>query len=273
MTRLAMPLALMLALLALPAAGSAQQGAERPEPIKDNSFLVEEAYNQEPGVVQHVNTFGRAFTGGGWEYSFTQEWPVRSMRHQLSVTIPVAQVTPGTRGSIGDVLLNYRYQLAGAEGGPIAIAPRASLVLPTGSTATGQGGGGTGLQVNLPLSLEHGSRFVTHWNAGASWTPAARDASGATASATSMAASQSVIWLAHERVNLLVETAWTRAAAVSGPNTTVAVHEAFVAPGVRWKHDFRSGLQVVPGIAIPIGVGPARGSRALFVYLSFEHPY
>lgn len=28
-------------------------------PIQDNSFLIEEAYNQEFGVVQHINTFTR----------------------------------------------------------------------------------------------------------------------------------------------------------------------------------------------------------------------
>jgi hypothetical protein len=31
-------------------------------------------------------------------------------------------------------------------------------------------------------------------------------------------------------------------------------------------------LQIGPGVAVPIGVGPSRGVRALFVYLSVEHP-
>jgi hypothetical protein len=45
-----------------------------------------------------------------------------------------------------------------------------------------------------------------------------------------------------------------------------------VSPGIRWAWNFPTGLQVVPGIAVPIGVGPSRGDRALFLYLSFEHP-
>jgi hypothetical protein len=33
------------------------------------------------------------------------------------------------------------------------------------------------------------------------------------------------------------------------------------------------GLQIVPGIAVPIGVGPSRGDVAVILYLSFEHPF
>lgn len=31
--------------------------AEEPKKIQDNSFLIEEAYNQEDGVIQHIQTF------------------------------------------------------------------------------------------------------------------------------------------------------------------------------------------------------------------------
>ena len=48
-------------LAVLPAAARA---AEEPAPIQDNSFLIEEAYNQEAGVVQHIQTFSRARDGG-----------------------------------------------------------------------------------------------------------------------------------------------------------------------------------------------------------------
>jgi len=44
-----------------PAKESAQsaQPAAAPAAIEDNSFLIEEAYNQEAGVVQHISTFAR----------------------------------------------------------------------------------------------------------------------------------------------------------------------------------------------------------------------
>src|SRR4029453_6782641 len=46
--------------------------------IQDNSFFVEEAYNQEPGVVQHILNVPINFINGSREItpSFTQEWPV-----------------------------------------------------------------------------------------------------------------------------------------------------------------------------------------------------
>ncbi len=56
--------------------------------IQDNSFLVEEAYNQAFGVVQHIQNFQRFWNSKDWIYTFTQEWPVdASPRHQLSYTL------------------------------------------------------------------------------------------------------------------------------------------------------------------------------------------
>jgi hypothetical protein len=78
--------------------------ASEPLAIQDNSFLIEEAYNQEAGVVQHIFTFMRS-RGGTYVSTFTQEWPVRGLTHQLSYTLPVQRRR-------GDALINYRYQLA-----------------------------------------------------------------------------------------------------------------------------------------------------------------
>jgi hypothetical protein len=41
---------------------------------------------------------------------------------------------------------------------------------------------------------------------------------------------------------------------------------------VRFAINRPSGLQIVPGLATTIGLGPSSGSRAIFAYLSFEHP-
>src|SRR5215216_2892737 len=58
--------------------------------IQDNSFFIEEAYNQGPGVVQHILNVPIDSTNGSREIapSFTQEWPVFSQIHQFSYTIP-----------------------------------------------------------------------------------------------------------------------------------------------------------------------------------------
>src|SRR2546426_848940 len=90
---------------------AAQQPAPDTSPfgITDNSFLVEESFNQEPRIFQNIFLFTRA-RHGGWNASFTQEWPVPGVRHQLSFTLPFQRVEGSA--SVGDLFLNYRYQLS-----------------------------------------------------------------------------------------------------------------------------------------------------------------
>ena len=113
-----------------------KQAAKTPG-IQDNSFLVEEAYNQEFGVVQHISSFTRLWNSKDWVYSFTQEWPVPGdARHQLSYTLLMQEsgAFPGSGPGIGDVTLNYRYQLVGNGSARLAFAPRLSVILPAGDT-------------------------------------------------------------------------------------------------------------------------------------------
>ena len=82
-----------------------------------------------------------------------------------------------------------------------------------------------------------------------------------------------LIWLARPDLNFLLEALWTRTETVTAPHRVRGELAAFVSPGVRWSYDFRTGLQIVPGIAFPIGVGPSHGRYGVLVYLSFEHPF
>jgi hypothetical protein len=241
-------------------------------PIEDNSFLIEEAYNQGPGVVQHINTFLHATRGAAWLYTFTQEWPLGGQKHQLSYTIPFARIDDAARGTgLGDIGINYRYQVGGD--GAVALAPRLTVLLPTGESRRALGSGGTGLQVNLPLSATLPARFVAHSNAGMTYTPRARDIAGSSAAARSYMLGQSVIWLAHPKLNLMIESTWTEEHEVAGPGRTERSTEFLLSPGLRGAIDFPSGLQIVPGLAFPFGIGSSRGERAIFLYLSFEHRF
>jgi len=242
-----------------------------PEPISDNSFLIEEAYNQEAGVVQHINTFTRS-RGGSWLYTFTQEWPVKSMKHQFSYTLTVLDAVnnPAVRG-LGDMALNYRYQLVAND--KVAIAPRISLSLPTGNSKKALGIGGVGIQTNLPISVTHSSKFVTHWNAGATLIPRAKDTDGEQAFVKGFNLGQSSVWLAKTRFNVLVETVWNSFQTVVHLHQTETVYSLLLNPGVRWAYNFKSGLQIVPGVSVPIGIGPSRGQVGVLFYLSFEHPF
>jgi hypothetical protein len=241
------------------------------EPIQDNSFLVEEAYNQEAGVIQHISSFTRT-RGGAWAYSFTEEWPVLGQTHQASVTLNWAGLdAPGARG-LGDVALNYRLQAIGNGDAPVAFAPRLTVLLPTGDAERGLGSGGTGLQVNLPLSLALSDRFVAHTNLGGTWTSSALAAGGGRGPLTSFAAGQGLVWLAHRRLNFLAEVLYTRTE-LAGPAGAERSESLTVNPGLRAGLDLAGGLQVVPGVSVPIGVGPSRGERGILLYLSFEHPF
>ena len=220
--------------------------------IADNSFLIEEAYNQEPGVVQHINAWQRALRSAAWAFTFTQEWPLGTQTHQLSYTIPVQRTERPSSTGFGDAAVNYRYQLrADAR---VAIAPRLSMLLPTGSSTRGLGTGHVGVQLNMPVSVALAPSLVSHWNAGVSAVP----------HTTTYSLGTSVIWLARPTFNVMLEVAWAE---------TDGTRSFVVNPGIRWAHNFSSGLQVVPGVAFPYGVGPSRGERGAFFYLSFEHRF
>jgi len=241
-------------LLAIPLAG--QTPPEPESQIQDNSFLIEEAYNQDPGVVQHIQTFARATRGGDWLYTFTQEWPAPTIKHQLSYTLAMANVS-GEQG-VGDVALNYRYQWIGDADARVAVSPRLTLLLPTGNERRGLGSGGTGLQVMLPASTVLTPTLVAHWNLAATTIPSKHT--------HNITAGQSFVWLAKPRFNALVETLWSRTSDRAGHASQLTV-----SPGIRWSYDFPSKLQIVPGLAFPIA--NHGGGKSVFVYLSFEHPF
>jgi hypothetical protein len=261
--------------LLLASAIHAQQPSVAPsaDPIKDNSFLIEEAYNQDPGVVQHINTFARPTSGSAWAYTFTQEWPVRSMRHQLSYVVPLFDAGSGTAGGgVGDLAVNYRFQLAGAEGGHLAVAPRASILLPTGDATRGTGAGGASVQLMLPVSVTAGDRVAFHANAGLTYTARARNASGDGAAAASYTGGASIIWLTTSAFNVLVESVWNRTATVVARDIVARSDHFMLAPGIRWAYNLPRSVQIVPGIAYAVGIGPSR-DRSIVAYLSVEHPF
>jgi hypothetical protein len=262
--------------LALLGAGSLEAQKPLPEPaIEDNSFLIEEAYNQEPGVVQHISTV--TLTGPDRKdaaLGFTQEWPFRGLRHQLSYTL-LYQIQQGDApDGFGDLLLNYRQQLHDSD--VWAFAPRLSLIVPIGSERKGLGAGTLGGQVNLPLSVRIGPALAAHLNAGTEVLARVRDPAAAGGpthrTLTSYTLGASLIGPITRPVNLMVEfvQAWTGALLPGGGVT----HEATstLSPGVRFALNF-GGAQVVPGVGIPITFGDGDSTTEVLLYLSVEHPF
>lgn len=257
-----------------PAAAMSAERNSVPAPIQDNSFLIEEAYNQEDGVIQHISFFQR-LTTGDWTFTQTEEWPLRSLKHQLSVTVAATQSGdfPASGAGWGDTFFNYRYQLLGSGETRLAVAPRISLLLPSGNRRMDRGIGGAGVQTNFPLSFVLNRYVVTHWNVGATWVPQAQNERQQKATAIGTNLGQSVVWLIKPRFNALVETLWTSNAQVVAPRRTTQRHDLYISPGIRWAYNFKSGLQIVPGVGLPVGVGPSGGDVGMIFYLSFEHPY
>jgi hypothetical protein len=245
--------------------------AEEQKKIQDNSFLIEEAYNQEKGVVQHISVFQYMKRSNDWQYSFTQEWPAPNQSHQLSYTIPANHMHDGDTTGIGDILINYRYQAIMQD--KIALSPRFSIILPTGDYKKGLGTDTVGYQVNIPLSVELSDKLVTHWNMGATFTPRAKDAGGVKANVRGFNYGASLIYLATANFNLMLEAVGTstETSQLNGVKSTESTF--FVNPGLRYAIDLPSGLQIVPGLSMPIGIGPSEGEYGGLFYLSFEHPF
>jgi hypothetical protein len=259
-----------------PAASPAAEGRSLVElnssPIQDNSFLVEEAYNQEDGVIQHISFF-QLLSTGDWAFTQTDEWPLRTIKHQLSLTLAATHAEGYPGAGFGDTFINYRYQLVGNGDTRLAIAPRFSLLLPTGSATSDRGMGGAGVQVNLPVSFEINKRLVSHTNVGTTWVPRAQNQLHQRADSLGANLGQSFVWLVNPRFNALVEAIWTSTPQVAAPAATTAQYNFYVSPGIRWSHNFSNGLQIVPGVGVPVGVGPSRGQTGVILYLSLEHAF
>ena len=213
--------------------------------IEDNSFLVEEAYNQERGVVQHITTWQRSLRSEAWDFSFTQEWPFLTQSHQLSYTFLLGSTRAGTE--FGGLAINYRYQLL-PTAARVTIAPRISALLPARREHLG-------VQLAVPVSVKLADALVGHWNGGVTRT---------TRVTTLYNVGGSLVWLARPTFNVLCELVWAEEDGASA---------LLLNPGIRWAHNLSSGLQIVPGMAFTYGLGPSKGVRAGFLYLSFEHPF
>ena len=238
--------------------------------IMDNSFLVEEAYNQEAGVVQHIGTAFYSRTGRNgpddeaWDMTFTQEWPLVSQKHQVGFTAPYSFLESGGQSDngAGDLLLNYRYQAYFDEKTLRAFAPRLSLILPTGSDDFSDET--LGAQINLPFSTTVGDKWFFHFNGGTTFLPQAESAQDENLWHGNLGAS--AIFAATRDFHFLVE--WIGQWEDDGSQhefTTV------ISPGARLAINFPNESQLVVGLAAPIGLTEASPNFGVFLYCSFEH--
>ena len=266
--------ALLVLLMSAPSASAQTPAADRSRPfeITDNSFLVEEAFNQEAGIFQNI--FGTVFGDDGWAAGFTEEWPLGSQTHQLSYTL--AWQDGGTYVGLGDTLINYRWQALVEGRGRPAFSPRVSVILPTGSVTRGLGDGSLGLQMNFPFSKQRGDVYW-HWNGGMTWLPRAElepdvpSAEARTANLVSPFLAGSAIYRLRPMFNLMMESVLAFEEGIADQTTA---RETFftLSPGARGGWDI-GDHQLIVGFAVPVTWGAGETDAGAFLYCSYELPF
>lgn len=263
----------VLALLAMLLAGPivAQQPAAPADPpaaldpgrkfeIQDNSFLVEEAFNQEDGIYQNI--FGFIRSRAEWQLAFTQEWPIGGQTSQLSYTIPFGGY--GIANGLGDAMLNYRYQMMTETSSRPAFSPRASLILPSGGPERGYDT--FGYQVNLPFSKQLQDWYF-HWNGGFTSHLRVPDLEREDQNLFTPFLAASAIWRARPMVHLMLETLLEWEEDLDGRESLFTA-----SPGVRIGRNI-GDRQLVVGAAIPMTYSADDSEAAVLLYLSYELPF
>ncbi|XGC80699.1 transporter [Bdellovibrio bacteriovorus] len=243
------------------------------EPVKDNSFLIEEAYNQEEGVLQFIQGFQYSDRSNDWNYTFTNEIPLGGETHQISYVIPVNKSLDqngADQTGIDDVLINYRYQLFNNQ--MISMAPRLSLIMPTGDYKKGFGSGVLGLQFNQSVSITLNDKWANHWNLGFTYLPDAKNAADQKASLFGYNFASSVVYFMTEKTNLLCEFVFNSQEEVIGEGQKAEGTSYLLVPGIRTAFDVGEETEIVPGLGAVFGLGPSavEHETGVFVYLSIE---
>jgi hypothetical protein len=262
-------------------AAAAEEKDPRPAAgIQDNSFLIEEAYNQEAGVVQHIMTLQRQ-DRHNWFLTYVEEWPIGGQTHQFSYNIPFSWIRndDGTRArGFGDLQFNYRYQVWTETDTRPAFAPRFSVISQTGSASRGLGDGSPGIQINLPFSKIVSDRVTMHANAGVThWF----DIDGR--QPTNYNLGGSAIYAVTRDFNLMLEALAQWEQSVNDLHLIENQFTFTINPGFRTAINFPNGAQFVAGFSVPIAftrnntavpIAFAKNNTTdvgLFFYLSYEH--
>jgi hypothetical protein len=257
--------------------------------IEDNSMLIEEAFNQEAGIIQHISNF--AFSGGNFGYNYTQEIPLADVKHQFSFGVSYASLKKPENLSqftknyltngLGDVFLNYRPMIWGKNDWALVI-PRFTVIVPTGNSRYGLGTGGWGGQFNLAVTKRLNSKITTHYNAGYTLFTQA-DHYTYEADGTPVLAYEknigtknigaSAIWLAKPKFNLMVEYVAYFGKEMQDDGSTTNLNTSILNPGFRFAIDIGK-VQIVPGAGLPINfANGAFDGTGGFIYLSIEPAY
>jgi hypothetical protein len=256
-----------------------------PQPaFEDNSFLLEEAFNQPMGVIQNIFNFNLDnLRYKNAQFSFTQEIPLTDLTHQLSYTFVynfAESLGGGMNSGFGDMTISYRPMLLGEKDWAMII-PRFTLILPTGKSSDGLGSGAPGFQFNMAVTKRPSRKIVTHFNAGFTYLYKS-DRYSFTNNESQLAYEHdlffknlgaSVIWYPVRKANVMVEYISNFISGISEENKITNDHQQIINPAFRFCID-NGKMQIVPGVGLPIHIMNGKyESTGLFFYLSFEPDY
>lgn len=238
--------------------------------IEDNSFLLEEAFNQEWGVYQFIQKYSTSELAKGYEYTFENEIPITDKTQQFSYELAFARPESPGHGAVSDVGLNYRVQPYNKDG--VIVAERFGLIVPTGRVDNDAGNGVFGFEFMQSASLLLNDYFITHFNFGFDVKPNAKSKGiRERRTLTGFTAGSSIIYLWKENVNLMFEALMQSGQSTNPDGTKSAETSVTLNPGMRFAMDFDwKDTQVVPGISFPTEILNGPTEHGVLFYLSIE---
>jgi hypothetical protein len=154
---------------------STNQTVQVSTPIQDNSFLIEEAYNQEDGVIQQISTFARLTNSRDWVYTQADEGRCEATSTREGVAGSHPNVVSFTGSGWGGTAFKLPISTGGRRRNQAGGGAQTERFVPCRRPRFGRGSGGLGLQTKLPISIQHSAHLVSPWIAMTIWIPRARD--------------------------------------------------------------------------------------------------
>ncbi|HEY0653586.1 MAG TPA: hypothetical protein VGD65_10690 [Chryseosolibacter sp.] len=234
----------------------------QPMSIEDNSFIIEEAFNQSPGVIQY--TASSQVANDGTAINLECELPLSGERHQLSFSLPT-KVSSFTF-AVEELMISYRPLVSGRHRW-IMITPRLSLIVPTATIEPRLNGGTFGIEWNFALTKRLSRNVISHINLG-STHPLARSHNEPQLNRLhDKFCGASLVLALARNMDLLAEFKATNA---SGHFASAGTWNLVANPGCRFLFKV-TNFVIVPGLSAPIewrtGLPVA---RQLLIYLSIE---
>lgn len=238
--------------------------------IEDNSFYLEEGFNQDAGMVQFIQSYEMSTRVSQGLYDLTIEMPITDKVHQWSYGFEALNKGNEGRQDIGDSVLSYRYQSLNRDG--YLMAERFGLILPTGSVEHETSNGVLGLDFKYAATIPVATLWMNHWNVGSRILPnSKRFKQKVRVSEQEYSLATSGVYLYSDHLNLILEAIFTNFNGFGDEGEKITENAITLNPGIRVDFDIDwNATQVVPGISFPARFVGGLIEQGILFYLSFE---